>query len=167
MNTLELARMEEAAACYEIIQDGRAFQREQGFVQWTKSYPDLDAIRQDIRAGDGYLIRVDGEIAGYVSVGFDGEPAYASIAGQWHTEEPYAVIHRMAFARRFRGMGLSGAAFGLIGTLCRSKGVRNIRINTAPPNLRMQHVLEKNGFARCGVIMFQGSEKIAYDKILA
>ena len=75
MNTLELARMEDAAACYGIIEDGRAFQQEQGFVQWTKSYPDLDAIRQDIRAGDGYLIRVDGENAGYVSVGFDGEPA--------------------------------------------------------------------------------------------
>lgn len=166
MNTLELARMEDAAACYGIIEDGRAFQQEQGFVQWTKSYPDLDAIRQDIRAGDGYLIRVDGENAGYVSVGFDGEPAYASIAGQWHTEEPYAVIHRMAFARRFQGTGLSGTAFALIDALCRSKGVRNIRINTAPPNLRMQHVLEKNGFARCGVIVFQGGEKIAYDKTL-
>ena len=53
MNTLELARMEDAAACYGIIEDGRAFQQEQGFVQWTKSYPDLDAIQQDIRAGDG------------------------------------------------------------------------------------------------------------------
>lgn len=100
-------------------------------------------------------------------VGFDGEPVYASIAGQWHTEEPYAVIHRMAFARRFQGTGLSGAAFALIDALCRSKGVRSIRINTAPPNLRMRHVLEKNGFARCGVIVFPGSEKIAYGKTLS
>ena len=166
MNTLELAKPEEAAVCYGIIEDGRVFQQEQGFVQWTKSYPSLDAIRQDIRAGAGYLIRVDGETAGYVSVGFDGEPLYDTIAGRWHTEEPYAVIHRMAFARRFQGTGLSGAAFELIGRLCRSKGVRSIRINTAPPNLRMQHVLEKNGFVRCGVIIFQGSEKIAYDKTL-
>lgn len=166
MNTLERAKMEEAAVCYGIIEDGRAFQQEQGFVQWTKDYPNLDVIREDIRAGDGYLIRVDGEIAGYVSVGFDGEPAYDSIVGQWHTAEPYAVIHRMAFARRFQGTGFSGEAFALIDTLCRVKGVRSIRINTAPPNLRMQHVLEKNGFARCGVIVFQGGEKIAYDKTL-
>ena len=158
--------MEEAEACYRIIEDGRAFQREQGFVQWTKSYLDLDSIRQDIRAGDGYLIRMDGENAGYVSVSFEGEPAYASIAGRWHTEEPYAVIHRMAFARRFQGTGLAGMAFDLIDALCRSKGVRNVRINTAPHNLRMQHVLEKNGFARCGMIVFQGGEKIAYDKTL-
>ena len=48
MNTLELARMEDAAVCYGIIEDGRAFQQEQGFVQWTKDYPDLDVIRKDM-----------------------------------------------------------------------------------------------------------------------
>lgn len=48
MNTLELAKTEELNRCYEIIDGGRAFQREQGFVQWTDDYPNLDTIRNDI-----------------------------------------------------------------------------------------------------------------------
>ena len=166
MNTLELAKPEEAAVCYGIIEDGRVFQQEQGFVQWTEEYPSLETLRSDIMCGKGYAVKVDGAVAGYLCIDFDGEPAYDTIDGAWRTKGPYAVVHRMAFARRFQGTGLSGAAFELIGRLCRSKGVRSIRINTAPPNLRMQHVLEKNGFVRCGVIIFQGSEKIAYDKTL-
>ena len=77
------------------------------------------------------------------------------------------MVHRMAFDQAFRGMGLADAAFSRVESLCRSRGVRNIRVDTDFPNLRMQHVLEKNGFARCGMIVFQGGGKIAYDKILA
>ena len=39
-------------------------------------------------------------------------------------------------------------------------------MDTDPSNLRMQHILEKNGFKYCGVIKYQGSERLAYDKLL-
>ena len=48
MNTLEAARPNELDACWEIIQEGRAFQNEQGFVQWTEDYPNRETLRQDI-----------------------------------------------------------------------------------------------------------------------
>ena len=105
-------------------------------------------------------------MAGYLCIDFDGEPAYDTIDGAWRTKGPYAVVHRMAFDRAFCGMGLADATFSRIEALCGARGVRNIRVDTDFPNLRMQHVLEKNGFVRCGVVVFQGSGKIAYDKIL-
>ena len=41
----------------------------------------------------------------------------------------------------------------------------NIRIDTHDDNLPMQHVLEKNGFIRCGRIWNEdGSPRIAYQK---
>lgn len=94
-------------------------------------------------------------------------PAYADIKGRWETEEPYAVVHRMAFAAAFRGRGLAADTFALIERLCLSRGVRSLRADTDFPNLRMQHVLEKCGFVRRGVVIFQGSGKLAYDKTLA
>lgn len=109
---------------------------------------------------------VNGEIAGYMCIDFSGEPAYDQIDGSWRADEHYAVVHRMAFSSRFRGIGLADITWSLIDALCRSKGVLYIRVDTDFPNLRMQHILEKNGFVRCGVILFQGSGKIAYDKIL-
>ena len=51
--------------------------------------------------------------------------------------------------------------------LCLSRGVKSLRADTDFPNERMQHVLEKNGFEKRGVVVFQGSGKLAYDKTLA
>ena len=166
MNTIERARIEDAELCNEILNDGRRFQQEQGFVQWTEAYPNIDTIYQDIKGETGYVIKIDGRIAGYLSIDFSGEPAYEDIEGAWSVEQDYAVVHRMAFSKEFTGIGLADTAFGLIEKVCLERKVPYIRINTGLPNKRMQHVLEKNGFTKCGVIVFQGGEKIAYDKLL-
>jgi hypothetical protein len=97
-------------------------------------------------------------------IDFDGEPAYEDIQGKWRTEGPYAVVHRMAFNKNFRGMGLAGITFKLIEELCIQNSIRNIRIDTDFSNERMQHILKKNGYENCGVIIFQGSGKLAFDK---
>ena len=165
-SSLQLARMEELDRCCDIIDMGRAFQREQGFVQWTEDYPNRDTVRDDIDRGKGYVLTADGEIAGYMCIDFTGEPAYDRIEGAWRTKEPYAVVHRMAFDARFRGVGLTAIAFQRIETLCIEKNVFSIRVDTDFPNKRMQHILQKNGYEHCGVIVFQGSGKLAYDKIL-
>ena len=166
METLELAQPNDIAVCYDILDQGRAFQREQGFMQWTDSYPNPDTIRDDIQNGTGYVVKVDGEIAGYMCIDFAGEPAYRVIEGRWHAEGPYAVVHRMSFSRKFRGRGLTGKTFPLIESLCLQRQVRIIRIDTGLPNQRMQHILEKNGFCQCGIVYYQNGQRIAYDKVL-
>ena len=166
MYLLEPAKSDDAEKCYRIIQEAKQFQKAQGFTQWTEGYPNLETIQQDIRTEKGYVITCGGQIAGYMCIDFSGEPAYENIEGKWNTDLPYAVVHRMAFRQNFRNQGLSSIAFSLIEDLCRSKGIRSIHVDTDFPNKRMQHILEKNGFAQCGVIVFQGSGKLAYDKTL-
>lgn len=166
MKTLEMAHADELMVCSRIISEGKEFQREQGFVQWTDDYPNIETIRNDIQNGKGYVIKVNRQIAGYMCIDFDGEPAYEHIQGQWKTSTPYAVVHRLAFSKDFRGTGLADIVFRLIEELCLSRSVKNIRVDTDFPNTRMQHILEKNGFTKCGTVIFQGSGKIAYDKIL-
>lgn len=164
MNTLELAKMEELDVCAALMEEGRAFQQAQGFVQWTPDYPNRDTVKGDIETGKGYVLKVDGVIAGYLCVDFDGDPAYEDIRqGQWGTGKPYAAAHRLALSGQFRGQGLTATIFELVRELCLARGVTAIRGDTDPQNLRMQHVLEKCGFRRRGVILFQGSEKLAYD----
>ena len=140
--------------------------KEQGFEQWTSSYPNFDTIVEDIQCQKGYVIKNDGDIIGYMCIDFSGEPAYDDIKGAWRRDTPYAVIHRMAFSQKARGKGIAGIAFDLIERFCLEQGVRNIRVDTDFPNKRMQHILEKQGFVHCGVIVFQGGEKLAYDKLL-
>ena len=166
MLTIMPAVMEELDLCVQCVKDGRQFQLKQGFVQWTEDYPNAEIIQQDLRLGKGVVIKSDGEIAGYLCLDFDGDPAYPDIVGRWQLEEPYGVIHRMAFREKFQGKGLADAAFGLIGEYCIAKGVPYLRIDTDYPNLRMQHILEKNGFVYCGTVLFEGAPKLAYDKPL-
>ena len=166
MDILELAREQEITLCGEILEAGRQFQMQQGFVQWTKDYPNTETVRQDVKDQKGYVIRVDGTVAGYLCLDFGGDPAYEEIVGAWHYDEPYAVIHRMALAPEFRGGGLVDRFFRLIEEFCLAKGVRYIRIDTDFANRRMQHVLDKNGFKPCGTVLFEGSDKPAYDKLL-
>ena len=166
MNILESANNSDIDVCWDILADGRRFQREQGFVQWTDDYPNRDTVKDDILSQKGYVLKVDGAIAGYMCIDFSGEPAYESIDGSWRSEKNYAVIHRIAFRKIFCGKGLSESAFSLAEKLCIEQGVDYLRIDTAPPNKRMQHILVKNGFEYCGVIKYQGSERLAYDKFL-
>lgn len=166
MYRLELAKKEDVEISYQILDQGRKFQQEQGFVQWTEDYPNMDTIRDDVRMQKGYVLKADEKIAGYMCIDFDGEPAYLNIEGKWRSEEPYAVVHRMAFSQEYRGKGLADITFGMIEKLCLEKGVSYIRVDTDFPNKRMQHIFEKNGYENCGVIVFQGSDKLAYDKLL-
>ena len=130
MTTLEPARIEEIDVCMEIIKEGKKFQEEQGFTQWTDDYPDTDTIRSDIENIKGYVLKMEGKIAGYMCIDFDGEPAYDDIQGKWRSEGPYAVIHRMAFRKEFRGRGLTDITFKLIEDLCIENDIHYIRVDT-------------------------------------
>lgn len=166
MAVLEPAQAGDIEICMDIMREGRRFQQEQGFIQWTDRYPGTETIQNDIRNKTGYLLKTDGRIAGYMCVDFAGEPDYADIAGSWRSDGPYAVVHRLAFQRQFRGIGLAAAAFALIENLCVENGIYTVRADTDFQNKRMWHLLKKNGFEYCGSVVIQGSEKLAFDKLL-
>lgn len=165
MFTLTKAMPGDEALCMEIIADGRQFQQEQGFVQWTEAYPALPDIAEDIETHRAYLLREDSEVLGYLCLDFDGEPAYDAITGgSWLCDEPYAVLRRLALNARGRGRGLTRVLFDLAAERSREQGIRCLRADTDPENARMQHILEKVGFEKRGIIIFQGSGKFAYEK---
>lgn len=164
---LTLARREELDAVMAILHNGRLFQRQQGFVQWDDTHPTREAVEEDIRSGNGYAIRVAGELAGYLCISFDGDPAYPKIRGAWRFDGAYAVVHRLAIGEKHRGRGLTGEVFRLAGRLAKARGVDILRIDTHEDNLRMRHVLEKHGFLGCGTVVQNGGERLAFDVLVA
>ena len=162
--TLRKAFPEELSICMDILASGREFQRAQGFVQWADGYPDSATVERDLLSGDGRFLCVDGVPAGYFYLGFDGDPSYPLIRGAWHHDGNYAVVHRIAISAAFRGQGLTEEVFRLIGEESLSRGVDILRIDTLEANLRMRHVLEKNGLASCGTVIQSGGDRMAFDK---
>lgn len=166
MYTLEKATIEDAEICYKILDSGRSFQRQQGFVQWSDFFPNFDTVKDDILNQKGYKLLCNDEIIGYMYIAFDGEKDYDCIEGKWSFSGEYATVHRVAFKPEFRGKGLSKITFDLIKELCRLKNFKSIRMDTDEKNLRMQHVLEKNGFKKCGKITYNGGFLYVYENVL-
>lgn len=161
--TLRKALPGEACQCYCFIEDARAYHKSMGFEQWHPDYPTRRTIEEDIENGVGYVFAEGEQLLGYCCVIVGDEPAYREIDGAWKTEQPYAVVHRMAFAAASRGKGLSHEAFSLVKAFCAEKGVNAIRIDTQEENKVMQHIVAREGFAYCGMVHFDGGPKLAYE----
>lgn len=128
-------------------------------TQWKNGYPQKELLEADIRKGQLYVVTDAQGIHG-AFVFFVGEdPTYARILdGTWRSTEPYGVIHKVA------GDG-TGGIFSACLKFCQGR-CAHLRIDTHENNRVMQHVVEKAGFRRRGIIMtHDGTPRIAYDMI--
>jgi GNAT superfamily N-acetyltransferase len=166
MIELRQAAKGEAQLAMDIIDMAKKHLKQQNIDQWQSGYPDFNCIEKDIAEGKGYFITDKDTILGYLCIDFAGEPAYETLKGTWKTEDKYVVVHRMAFTDDARGRGISSIAFKLVENLSKMKGITSFRIDTDSNNHKMQHILQKNGFEYRGPILFDNSEKIAFDKII-
>lgn len=157
------AKKEDLNTAMDMINAAKQYLHDCGVDQWQKGYPDEACIQKDIETGKGFFVEEDGKKLGYLCVDFDGEPAYDHLKGTWGTDEPYVVVHRLAFSKDARGKGLSHEVFRLVEEYSKSR-VHSFRVDTDNDNQKMKHILDKNGFTYRGTIWFDNSEKIAYDK---
>ncbi len=128
--------------------------------QWGSSYPPPELIEQDILSNRQFMVVHRGQVQGTFSFFVGPDPTYAKIDGAWLDDErPYGVVHHVACT----GQGDHVADKILSWAL---EHCENLRIDTHADNKAMQHVLEKNGFTRCGVIItHNGTERLAYQKL--
>lgn len=129
--------------------------------QWKGGYPGRDVVRKDIERGELYVdCEADGSIACVFMFTMQPEPTYEVIRdGSWCNDAPYGTIHRVA------STGIRKGAASRCIAWCYAQCGGNMRGDTHEDNLIMQHVLEKNGFVRCGWITLEdGSSRIAYQK---
>lgn len=130
--------------------------------QWINGYPSAEFIRQEIEDGHSYVCVDDqGTLLGTFCFIVGEDPTYARIyEGAWLNDEPYGVVHRLATNGIQKGISDACLdwAFRQIG---------NIRVDTHQDNQVMQHILEKHGFQRCGIIIVKnGTERIAFQKTI-
>ena len=142
----------------EIYEIAKAYMRKNGNTkQWNGAYPDDETLREDIAHERLYVYKADGVIHGAFVLLLGEEPTYGHIeGGQWLNEEPYGTIHRIASGGAVKGL------FEKCVNFCREK-TDNVRVDTHHDNHTMQHLAEKHGFQKCGVIYLKnGDPRIAY-----
>ena len=124
------------------------------------NFPPQELLEEDIDSNRLFLYVVNGQIEAVFAFILGADPTYAAIEdGQWLDDTlPYGTVHRLASAGSTRrGIGSAGLEHGALPEL---------RADTHADNKIMQHLLEKNGFTRCGVIhVADGSPRFAYQKL--
>lgn len=152
------ARIEDLDALLAVYAAARQYMSRNGNPsQWGNGYPERALLEADIQSGWLYVFERDGTVHGAFAFIVGDDPTYAVIEnGRWFDEAPYGTIHRLA------GDGMEQGLFAQCLAFCREI-IPNIRADTHHDNRTMQHILEKNGFVRCGMIhVADGSPRIAY-----
>lgn len=165
MITMRLCAEKDVPQCMSFIREARLHQEAQGFTQWDADYPSAALLLEDVALARGYVIESDGIPVGYVCIDFGGEPIYDSINGAWQTNQPYAVMHRLALGDAARGKGASADIFRLTMEMSLARSIRAIRVDTHPANLKMQHIVLREGFVLCGEVIYpEGGMRLAYER---
>ena len=145
----------------EIYARARAFMAQNGNpAQWGDSYPPRELIEEDILSNRLFVCVINGELEAVFAFILGEDPTYKKIEdGQWLANGPYGTLHRLASAGHRPGVARMVIEWCL-------EHCESLRADTHADNKIMQHVLESNGFTRCGIIhVADGSPRIAYQKL--
>lgn len=125
--------------------------------QWGENFPPKSLLECDVRQKCLYVLHENGKVHGVFAFLMGDDPSYEYIEkGSWPNDKPYGTIHRIASDGKIKGVFEKCLAF------CMEQS-DNLRIDTHENNKTMQHLIEKNGFEKCGVIyVSDGSPRIAY-----
>ncbi|WP_125709794.1 GNAT family N-acetyltransferase [Companilactobacillus zhongbaensis] len=168
---LRQARSEDLPKVLDIISGAKKTLRDRGVDQWQTGYPDEAILKQDLNDGINYVMLLDGEVVGTAALQQGIEPNYEKLVnGKWDAEsnKEYSVIHRIAVEPGHQGQHLSAALIRQLLTISYQLGYSDVRIDTHPENLVMQHVITTNGFVEKGEISMEEDEGVrkAYQLLL-
>lgn len=151
---------------WEIIQQSIERRRIDGSTQWQNGYPNLQTVESDVSKEFGYVITVDNEVAVFVALIFNDEPAYSSIEGAWLTTGEFLVIHRIAVSEKFAGQGLVKKLFDYVEDFVKTQNVQSIKVDTNFDNIAMLKILESKGYSYCGEVVLAGGVRKAFEKVV-
>lgn len=157
--TVRTAIMEDLPRILEIYAYARSFMAQTGNPnQWGKTNPPRELLEQDISRSLLHIVEDETKIRGVFFFSVEEDPTYSVIHdGKWESDAPYGTIHRIASDG-------SGGIFTAALNWCLAQ-CRHLRIDTHRDNRVMQHVVEKHGFTRRGIIYIaDGTPRIAYER---
>ena len=157
---IRIARESDLSEILQIYAYARSFMAANGNPnQWGKTNPPRETLEADIAEEKLYVALKKDTICGVFFFDLGEDPTYRKIYdGTWLSDAPYGTIHRVA------SWG-SGGVFAACVEFCLQK-CSHLRIDTHADNHIMQHVIEKAGFQRRGIIYIaDGTPRIAYERI--
>lgn len=160
------ARIQDVPEIGRIFDDAVDRMLAEGKKQWTENYPTEIHALADMNRHHGYVLELNGKVMAYGAVIFTGEPAYAELRGEWMSDAPYVVVHRLAVAMDAQRRGIARRFFAAVENLAISKGIGSFRVDTNFDNERMLRLLESLDFDYCGNVTYESGDRLAFEKLI-
>ena len=157
---IRAAREQDLPRIMAIYDAARRYMRQNGNpTQWGDNYPPESMLRQDIACGRLFVMEDAGGVYAVFAFLLGDDPTYAYIEGAWRDDSAYGTLHRLASAGESKGIGKAVVEWCL-------EHCESLRADTHADNKVMQHLLESEGFTRCGIIHVEdGTPRIAYQRL--
>ena len=125
-------------------------------AQWVNGYPSEELLRQDLAAGQLYVLEDGGGVYAVFAFILGEDPTYRRIQGAWRDDSPYGTIHRIASDGTAKGIARTAFDFA-------AGKIDYLRIDTHENNQSMQAAILKYGFQKCGVVQVRNGARLAFD----
>lgn len=156
------ARRSDLDAILKIYDRARQLMAENGNpTQWGANFPPQELLEEDIDTNRLFVYLHNGELEGVFAFILGSDSTYAKIEdGKWLNDTlPYGTIHRLASAGKRPGVATDVINWCL-------EHCESLRADTHADNKIMQHILEENGFTKCGIIhVADGTPRVAYQRL--
>ncbi len=169
MTNYRKATLEDLDQVMEAVEASREVLRLQGNGQWQDGYPNKDDFVNDIKNGRLFVTYEDdpNEIIGVCALTYREEDYHHLYEGEWLTNLPYMVMHRVAIKEKYRNQGYGKKLFEVFIEQAKKEGFNSLRIDTHEGNKVMRHLIESFGFVYCGkAILTPDKDRMVFEKIL-
>lgn len=143
-------RLEEVFA---ILRSCKEAMDAEGIYQWVDSYPNREAIAQDMDMGCIYGLMDGDACAGVVSINAVQDEKYKTIAWQYN-DGIALVIHRLAVHPLQQGNGYARRLMDFAEALAIESGAASIRLDAYSGNKRALKFYEQRGYIKRGEVYF-------------
>lgn len=164
--TFRKATTQDAERIWQLMLQAKAQMYREGKQQWDESYPLPANIDSDIEKGYAHVLCKEQQVVAYGAVAFDGEPVYEHIEGEWLSNKPYVVVHRLAVADEVKRQGVATRFMQEVEKLAVSEGFESFKVDTNYDNLYMQRMMKTLGFIHCGTVHYPRGERMGYERII-
>ena len=155
----------DAARVFELIEEAKEFFRTNDIDMWQWGYPHFYDIADDVSSGNAYVLEEDGTVMGYIFITFGEEEFHNTLKGEWADDRP-AVFHRLVVDATAKRSGVGTSLIAFAEDVAKSEGCTSIRTETDETNIPMRRLLSKMGYSERGVLIFDGRDKLGFEKLL-
>lgn len=168
---LRQAKLDDLPRIIDIIDSAKKTLKDRGVDQCQQGYPNKEILEQDIQEGISFVLILNGRVVGSAALQQGYDKNYQDMnSGSWDDDSDvtYSIIHRIAIEADHQGEHLSAALIQQLMTMSYYLGYRDVRIDTHPDNLVMQHIITSNGFEEKGTITMDEDKgvRLAYQILL-